>query len=113
MKCLGDWAEEKAVHLLKKRGYKILEKNFKSPFGEVDIIASKNNYIIFVEVKGRSSDLMGSAQEAVDKRKQRKITLSALYYMKKRGIEDKQVRFDTVCINEGEAEIIEDAFFAQ
>ena len=71
-KSIGDMGERRAVKFLKKKGYKILETNFKTNFGEIDIIARKGDYICFVEVKTRSSDNFGEPREAVNFHKQKK-----------------------------------------
>ena len=65
-KLFGDAGEKKARAYLKKHGYKILERNYKNPFGEVDIIAEKDGAVVFAEVKTRSSDLFGQPNEAVN-----------------------------------------------
>ena len=73
---LGKFGESEAEHYLKKKRYKILEKNYRGRLGEIDIIAEKKKEIIFVEVKTRKSDKFGKPYEAVDFRKQRKIIIS-------------------------------------
>ena len=73
-KNIGDMGEKKAVKFLKKKGYRILETNFKTKFGEIDIIAKKEGCICFVEVKTRSSDNFGEPREAVNFYKQQKIS---------------------------------------
>ncbi|ABS61352.1 protein of unknown function UPF0102 [Fervidobacterium nodosum Rt17-B1] len=73
-------AEELAVKYLKEKGYKILEKNFKTPYGEIDIIANKKDIIIFVEVKsGKGIRIQPS--ERVDDKKYLKIVKSAEFYL--------------------------------
>jgi putative endonuclease len=96
---VGQRGEALAFEHLKKKGYKIIEKNFKSPIGEIDIIARDGRTIVFVEVKARSSDDFGAAKWAVDQKKQRKLSLLALDYLKRQSLLDQSARFDVVAID--------------
>lgn len=87
--------EEKAARYLKKQGYKIIEKNFQTRFGEIDIIAEDKKYIVFVEVKARGEKSIAEPKEFVDLRKQRKIITTAEIYLAENPTE-KQPRFDVV-----------------
>jgi len=109
---IGDQAEKDAVELLKKNGYKILQKNYRVPFGEVDIIAKDKKAIVFVEVKMRSSDGFGLPQEFVDKRKRKKIIAAAISYIKVNNLKDTDFRFDVVALGNAleKPEIIKSAF---
>ena len=78
----GKAAENAAAEFLKAKGYKILERNYKNKFGEIDIIARQDGVICFVEVKARHSLNLGVPQEAVSTRKQRQICRVAVYYLK-------------------------------
>ncbi len=97
MKPLGSTGEDIAANYLKKKGYKILHRNYKTPLGEADIIVKDKDTIVFVEVKARSSGAFGQPFEAVDYRKQEKLKKIALYYLKHNRIESP-VRFDVVSI---------------
>jgi putative endonuclease len=90
----GKFYEEKAVEFLKLKGYKILERNFRSRWGEIDIIARDNDYIAFIEVKARSVDYLVSGMEAIDARKRKKIIKTALFYSVAR--QDSAFRFDVL-----------------
>ena len=111
---VGQRGEALAFKHLKKKGYKILERNFKSPIGEIDIIAREGRTIVFVEVKARSSDDFGAAKWAVDGKKQRKLSLLALDYLKRHSLLDQSARFDVVAIDgvQGQEtiELIQNAF---
>lgn len=113
MKQIGNEGEALAVEHLKEKGYKIIEKNYKTPIGEIDIIAEDKNTIVFVEVKTRSSDFFGCPFEAVGSKKQQKLKNLALFYLKQKGRESA-VRFDVLSIyfRDGKKEIehIKDAF---
>lgn len=105
--------EKLAAKLLKKNGYKIIETNYLSRAGEIDIIASKKDYIIFVEVKYRKNEARGTAAEFVNKSKQNKIIKTAIEYIKKHNLTDKSFRFDVVAITGEETEIVENAYILE
>ena len=95
---LGDRGENAAVRFLRKLGYRILARQFRNQFGEIDIIAQDGNQIVFVEVKTRSSADAGEPFEAVDRRKQQKLTRIAAVWLKKKRKLDSPARFDIVSI---------------
>lgn len=96
-KNLGNAAEEAAVLFLEEKGIRILERNFRSYHGEIDIIALEQQTILVVEVKMRSYRDCGTAAEAVDFRKQKRICYTFNYYrMKKKLAENTAVRFDVI-----------------
>ena len=78
---LGKKGEELAIAQLKALKYKILERNFKCPLGEIDIIARDKNTLVFVEVKTRATRDFGGPAAAVDWRKQRQLSKVALTYL--------------------------------
>lgn len=92
---IGKIGEEYAVNFLKEKKYKIIERNYRKRYGEIDIIAENKNYIIFVEVKTRHTDSMTSAADAVNRQKQNKIIITASMYLSENET-DKFCRFD-VC----------------
>ena len=94
----GKRSEIIAADYLKKKGYKILETNYKNKVGEIDVIAKDKDYIVFVEVKARMSQAFGHPFEAIDERKQQKIHAVASLYMVKHGIYGKPCRFDAISI---------------
>ncbi len=110
-KMLGARGENRAVRYLKRSGYKILERGYKSPFGEVDIIARKADAVAFVEVKTRLTDGYGAPNEAVDARRRARYIKAAEYYFGGRVI-GVTVRFDIIEILRGEINHIENAFDA-
>lgn len=93
---LGKWGEEQAKTYLEAKGYIVLEKNFRCPAGEIDIIARDGEWLVFVEVKTRRSVHYGYPAEAVDYRKQAKYIQAALYYLNKKKLLDSVYRFDIV-----------------
>ena len=108
----GPKGEETAAQYLKKKGYKIIERNFRTPFGEIDIIAEDGRTVVFVEVKTRLTNSRGAPSEAVNWRKRNKIEKCALYYSTIRR-PDAALRFDVIGIDAGRVEHIKDAFEAQ
>jgi putative endonuclease len=106
----GDIGENMAAKHLKKSGYKILGRNYNTPFGELDIIATKDEVLVFVEVKRRSSTRFGTAAEAVTYSKQRKVIKSAQYYCMKEKKLQCLCRFDVVAIDGDVLTHIENAF---
>ena len=88
----GDFGETEVCKTLISRGYKILERNFRSRLGEIDIIAKDGDCIVFIEVKTRKNNVFGNASEYVTYSKQKKIIKTAKYYLK--GMLDVEIRFD-------------------
>lgn len=97
-KLLGDRGERAAVKFLKQQGYRILAKQHRNDFGEIDIIAQDGETSVFVEVKTRTSAEDGQPFEAVDRRKQEKLTRAALAWLKKRRKLEQPARFDIISI---------------
>jgi putative endonuclease len=109
IKPFGAEGEAIAVKYLKKKGYQIVERNYRAPVGEIDIIALFQDKLIFVEVKRRSSSRFGKGYEAVTWRKQQQIIKTATYYLKKQG-NSRLCRFDIISIDGEEITHIEGAF---
>lgn len=106
----GNDYERVAGNYLESQGYQILEYNFYTRAGEIDIIAKHEGYLVFLEVKYRKDENKGHPLEAVQIQKQRTISRCALYYMKKKGFSDMPVRFDVVGILGEEIILIQNAF---
>ncbi|MCR5546303.1 MAG: YraN family protein [Lachnospiraceae bacterium] len=107
----GTKYEELAANKLKEEGYEILEMNYRCRIGEVDIIAKDKEYLVFVEVKYRKTSKAGMPQEAVNYKKQKKISATAAYYLMSHHYrDDVSVRFDVVSVLSNEVEIIKNAF---
>jgi len=92
----GDAGETIAAQYLINKGYNILERNYYIRNAEIDIIAEKDSYIVFIEVKTRNSTRHGMPKEAVTKAKQKSISIAALTYLQKIGKLDYAVRFDVI-----------------
>ena len=108
---IGNKAEDKAANFLKKQGYKIIERNYTLPLGEVDIIAQKGKTIAFVEVKYRkNADDFGGPVAAVNKAKQKRIINAALSYIKTKKPAFDTLMFDIIAISGDKIEHIQNAF---
>lgn len=112
----GEKSESVAVDFLKKQGYRIIELNYRTKLGEIDIIAKQEKTLVFIEVKARKSSRFGRPELAVTPKKQRKISMVALYYLKSTKQSNAKARFDVVAINSAKAKespnikIIKNAF---
>lgn len=110
----GKEAESAAVRFLKEQGYKVLKRNYKSKFSEIDIVAEDKGVICFVEVKARHSNMFGEPGEAISKHKQRQISKTAICYLKENNAFQHQARFDVVTLlyigDSPEINLIRDAF---
>ena len=110
---LGEKGEELAVEFLQKKGYKILDRNWRFKKAEVDIIAQKNEVLIIVEVKTRTSNYFGNPQDFINQKKVQLLVEAANEYVISKDL-DVEVRFDIVAIlknkQEFDIEHLEDAF---
>jgi len=96
---LGKKGEELALSYLKSKKFKIIEKNLRNRFGEIDIICEHQNSIIFIEVKTRRSNKYGCPEEAITINKQRKIIMNALSYLTRYHLGKKNSRFDVLVVS--------------
>jgi putative endonuclease len=95
---LGRLAEDFAAAFLQGKGYKIIDRNFRSRFGEIDIVAEESGTLVFVEVKARWSQKFGSPVEAVTPQKLYKIRKTAEYYSLVRSRTNQKMRIDVVAL---------------
>jgi len=112
-KLLGREGEDRAAKFLAKRGYRILERNYRTRSGEIDLIALDRGVVVFVEVKTRTSDAFGAPELAVTPQKQQRMLKAALGYMKYKKLHQVPCRFDVVAISGAagpEVELIQNAF---
>jgi putative endonuclease len=106
----GSAAEARAVQLLVRKGYRIVERNFRCGSSELDVIARDGDVLVFVEVRSRADDAHGHAAETVDRRKQRQVAKVAMHYIGLRDPVFVKSRFDVVAITGDEELLIQDAF---
>ena len=114
---LGERGEKWAARHLARQGYKILVRHFRGKAGEIDIVARDRDFLVFVEVKTRKSELFGPPSNAVDRKKQRHIAKVAFEYVRMLKDPRVNIRFDIVevILDAGEAEprdirVIQNAF---
>lgn len=96
---LGQSGEALACEELERRGYEILERRYRSRFGEIDVVARSSGTIVFVEVKTRAGDDFGGGAAAVTPWKQRRVAQMAVDYLSKHNLHDRPCRFDVVTVD--------------
>ncbi|MDH5435130.1 MAG: YraN family protein [Gammaproteobacteria bacterium] len=111
----GKMAEDSALSYLQKKGLKLIERNFNSTYGEIDLVMNENKVTVFVEVRYRKNTTYGSAADTVDYRKQSKLASTAMFYLQKNKPAAKRpCRFDVVSITghpeQGDIQWIPNAF---
>lgn len=106
----GRQGEQLATEYLEKNGYRIVEKNYRNCFGEIDIIAKECGTLVFIEVKMRNLISYGHPVLAVDIWKQTKISKTAAGYIADKRYDNVPCRFDVVSIYKGNIEVFKDAF---
>lgn len=114
-KSLGQEGEAAAEQYLRRKGYRIVARNLRSPLGELDLVAEDGRVLVFVEVKARRTGAFGGAIYAVHQRKQEKLIQLAALYLARHHIKDRLCRFDVVLlqgVGDGPAQIehIQNAF---
>ena len=95
---LGNWGEEIASNFLQDKGYQIQVKNYRCKQGEIDLIALDGKDLVFIEVKTRRNSTFGLPQEAIDKRKMKRLYMVAKNYLYINRIANQNCRFDVVNI---------------
>jgi putative endonuclease len=95
----GRRGEELAARALEAKGYTIVERNWRCPAGEIDVIAQQDDTLVFVEVKTRQGDRFGTPEEAVNRRKQERLLTAAQVYLAEYELADVAWRIDVIAIN--------------
>lgn len=106
---VGREGEDLAIKYLLNKGFKIVERNFRTPLGEIDIIAKDKAYTVIVEVRRKLSDRFGEPELSVSRRKQQRLRRLAEYYIMKLG-KEVPIRFDVIAIEGEKIRHIENAF---
>ena len=102
---LGERGEMVAAAYLVEKGYRVLGKKLRAPFGELDLVARHKDTLVFIEVKTRSSGQSGLPEEAVDLSKQKQIIRLAEWYCQRENIRNMKIRLDVLAIDyDGQAE---------
>ncbi len=96
---LGQWGEERAAEYLRReKGFSILERNYRCPLGEIDIVADDAGALVFVEVKTKGSGDSIAPQASVTPAKQRQVVRVARWYLKAKRLASPRCRFDVVAV---------------
>lgn len=110
----GRASEAQAEQILREKGYRILDRNLRTPLGELDLVAEDHGVVVFVEVKARATHAFGGARLAVDARKQAKLVRLASQYLARRQWTHRPCRFDVVLVQGDAAQLhvehLENAF---
>jgi len=106
----GRWGEDLAASMYRRLGYQIIDRNWRSRTGELDLILRYGEVFVFSEVKARRNDDFGPASGAVGPAKQRRIRKLAIEWLRAHEIQAEAIRFDVVAITGTEIELIDDAF---
>ena len=93
-KTIGNYGENLSLKHLIKNNYKILDTNFRTSYGEIDIVATINNIIVFLEIKSRYTDSFGKAIESITYYKQKQIIKLSKYYIHRYNLYNYNVRYD-------------------
>ncbi|MBI2999303.1 MAG: YraN family protein [Deltaproteobacteria bacterium] len=96
---LGQEGERIAERYLKKEGYRLVERNYRCPVGELDLIALDRRVIVFIEVKTRTDERFGSPLEAVHRLKQQRMIKAALFFLSQHRLHDRESRFDVIGVS--------------
>ncbi|MDD3678819.1 MAG: YraN family protein [Patescibacteria group bacterium] len=109
-KKIGDLGEDIACDFLTSNNYKIIIRNYRSRYGEIDIIAldQKDDFLVFVEVKKKTSDRFGEPSEMINERKIKKIIATAEFFLQENKLDNCQTRVDAILINNKGLEHIKD-----
>jgi putative endonuclease len=92
---LGDRGEREAARYLRRRGMRVVIRGYRTPWGEIDLVARDGDFLVFIEVKTRRR---GAPAEAVTPEKQRRLTLAALRFLRRRNLLEVRCRFDVVAV---------------
>ncbi|HBV95751.1 MAG: hypothetical protein JL50_10695 [Peptococcaceae bacterium BICA1-7] len=98
---LGRAGEEAAADYLKKRGFRLLQRNFSCMLGELDIVAMDGPCLVFVEVRTKSVNSFVLPQESITRKKKHKLKQVASFYLLVKNIKDRPLRFDVIAISVG------------
>jgi putative endonuclease len=106
----GQWGEDRAATHYRRLGYDVIDRNWRSPTGELDLVLSDGSTYVFSEVKARRTADFGPASGAVTVAKQRRIRQLAVEWLRAHDVNARSIRFDVVAITGNDLELITDAF---
>ena len=94
---IGQLGESIAREYLQKKGYKIIEQNYRTKYAEIDLVVVKENILVFMEVRTRTGEMFGTPEESINRKKRKKLMRNAVAYIARR--RNRQVyRIDAVCV---------------
>lgn len=96
---LGEEGERIAERYLRKKGYRLVERNYRCHTGELDLIALDGKVIVFIEVKTRTDDRFGTPLESVHRGKQQRMIRAALFFLSQHRLHDRESRFDVIGVS--------------
>lgn len=108
---IGREKELYAAHYLESKGYKVVAKNYRTKFGEIDIVARQGDILVFIEVRSRKDDYFGKPQESIKRQKREKIVKTAVSFLTIYTEYYSSVRFDVISVVGNDIEHIENAFW--
>ena len=111
-RALGAIAEARAAELLQRKGYRVVDRNWTCRGGEIDLVCTDGDTLVFVEVRARADARHGTPLETIIDRKRRRLVRAAAIYLHVKGCADRACRFDAVAITGEAIEHVEDAFSA-
>jgi putative endonuclease len=94
----GKLGEDLACRALKKKGYRILERNYRCRYGEIDVVARKGDYLVFVEVRSKTGAAFGTPEESVTAQKKQRLAASIMSYLESHGTTQENWRVDFVAV---------------
>jgi putative endonuclease len=94
----GNFGEDAACTILQNKGFRIIDRNYSTRYGELDIIATDGQYLVFVEVKTRVSDVFGTGLESITRSKRKHLSKAALLYAIQKKLKDQPCRFDVISV---------------
>jgi putative endonuclease len=94
----GNYGEDAACRILQNKGFRIIDRNYATHYGELDIIAEDGPFLVFVEVKSRVSHSYGNGLESITRVKRKHLSKAALSYVVRKGIRDRSCRFDVISL---------------
>jgi putative endonuclease len=106
----GQWGEDRAAAHYRRLGYEVIDRNWRSPTGELDLVVFDGSTYVFSEVKARRTADFGPASAAVTVAKQRRIRQLAVEWLRAHDVNARSIRFDVVAITGNDLELITDAF---
>lgn len=111
-KAVGTAGEKSACKFIKKEGYRVIEKNYRTKYGEIEIIGIEGDTLCFAEVKSRSRSDYGTPEQFVTKHKQKRLWKTASIYIEEKKPESENFRFDVVAVDleNSKTEIFKNAF---